>query len=188
MDDSPRNGLPMREYHPGIGGMSRESPGIDHIRGDGAKGELYPYGLPQPPKLFVFGGTGWGYGIGCSVGPFFGIGAGYGLPFGVIFGAGTGVGGVCGVGFGTGLILGVGTAYVPAGFNVSSFYAPKWIGIERAVERWRIRKYQEWRNRKKHRTFYTFPTPIREFFSGILNRITPLELPLENQMEPDTKP
>lgn len=104
---------------------------------------IYPYSLPAPPKSYFFGGTGWGFGLGCGVGPFFGIGVGFGVPYGVVFGAGPGLGAVCGVGFGSGVILGSGSAYIPFGFASSLFYAPRLWSAEKAVDVWRKRALQK---------------------------------------------
>lgn len=77
-----------------------------------------PYGKPQRPKFDVFCGLGWGYGFGCTIGPFFGTGAGISLiPPMPVFGAGGGCGLVCGVGMSSGAMLGLGSAFVALGFN-----------------------------------------------------------------------
>mmetsp|Transcript_8198 Transcript_8198/g.24676 ORF Transcript_8198/g.24676 Transcript_8198/m.24676 type:complete len:183 (-) Transcript_8198:197-745(-) len=166
--------LPDRQYDPGIGGMSKRAPKVDHMgENTDVPPELYPYGLPHPPKLFAFGGTGWGYGLGCTVGPFFGIGVGYGAPGGVLFGAGTGAGAVCGVGFGSGLILGAGTAYVPIGFNFSWFYAPKYIRLERFLENVRIGQAERLSKRKHvQRAFYSLPQPLQDLAHHIFKPLT----------------
>ena len=115
----------------------------------------YPYGPPPPPRSYVFAGSGWAFGLGCSFGgPFFGVGAGYSLLGGgggggggnalisllphpvVVFGAGGGVGAVCGVGFGSGMVAGVGTGFVPIGFWAAFQFAPRFLGLEIAVEDW----------------------------------------------------
>lgn len=86
--------------------------------------EVVPYGLPAPPRAYVFAGAGWAYGVGCGVGPFFGVGVG--VSRGVVFGAGAGVGAFCGVGFGSGLVVGNGTGHIPFGLNTR--YVPARFG------------------------------------------------------------
>jgi hypothetical protein len=104
---------------------------------------LSPYGLPTPPKSWLFAGLGYGYGVGCTIGPTFGIGVGFG-PRGVQFGAGaTIVGAFCGVGFAGGAIIGEGSAYVPYGLNSSFFLAPRFVMLEQMAELYRARSRQK---------------------------------------------
>lgn len=101
--------------------------------------ESYPYSLPSPPKSWLFGGLGYGYGIGCSVGPVFGLGVGM-SPGGVQFGAGAlPVGVFCGVGLAAGAIVGQGSAYVPYGFTSGFFLAPRFVMLEGMAEIYRDR-------------------------------------------------
>ena len=96
------------------------------------------YGLPAPPRSFMFAGGGWAYGIGCGVGPFLGVGVA--MANGVLFGAGTGIGAFCGVGFGAGAIVGNGSAYVPYGVNTSYVVKEPWIAVVLLTEEfvWQI--------------------------------------------------
>lgn len=101
--------------------------------------ELYPYSLPSPPKSWLFGGLGYGYGVGCSVGPVFGLGVGV-SPAGVQFGSGVLPFGVfCGVGLAAGGIVGQGSAYVPYGITSGFFLAPRFVMLEGMAEIYRER-------------------------------------------------
>jgi hypothetical protein len=101
--------------------------------------ELYPYSLPSPPKSWLFGGLGYGYGIGCSAGPVFGLGVGI-SPAGVQFGSGISPLGVfCGVGLAAGAIVGQGSAYVPFGWTSGFFLAPRFVMLEGMADLYRSR-------------------------------------------------
>lgn len=88
------------------------------------------YALPSVPKQFVSGGLGYGYGVGCGVGPFLGMGVG--VP--TMFGAGYGVGAYCGVGFGAGAVVGMGAMYMPVGVNWPFFFGPRLEQLENFME------------------------------------------------------
>jgi len=151
----------------GIGGGRAEStPEWDQVR-EGVPAELFPYGLPAPPRAYSFLGFGWGHGAGCSVGPFLGIGAGFGFPTGVIFGAGAGLGAVCGAGFGGGFLVGSGAAYVPFGFNQSFFYSPKFIRLERWMETWKIQG-RSLRRQRRRRAWEVWPQPVQNLVRRLL--------------------
>jgi hypothetical protein len=99
-----------------------------------------PYGRHSRPMSDVFGGLGWSYGYGCTLGPFFGTGVGVSLfPTAPIFGAGAGCGLVCGVGATTGLTLGIGKAFIALGFNEPLTQTPRFYEFETTVEKFLVR-------------------------------------------------
>lgn len=142
---TPAAGTPSVDPTPSVEAKSSgdAAPNVDATRGAtvpvSSGSESYPYSLPSPPKSWLFGGLGYGYGIGCSVGPVFGLGVGM-SPAGVQFGAGAlPVGVFCGVGLAAGAIAGQGSAYVPYGFTSGFFLAPRFVMLEGMADIYRER-------------------------------------------------
>lgn len=142
--------------------------------------EQVQYSLPPPPQSWLFGGLGYGYGLGCAVGPCFGVGVGI-SPLGVQFGAGATLPGIfCGVGLAAGAIVGEGKAYVPIGLNSSFFYAPRFMWFEHVADLHRRRAERRRRNapgsRSRSRAIDTmWPSPVRRMWASFLERFKPLQ-------------